>query len=423
VRPVSGLTVGALRLRLANASHEVQQIVIVERIRAAGSRSLVTAPICSKGTAMWKLTRRIWLGSALAQLAAGLAGCGGGSAEPGAKKEPDETRRSPGEQGEASASRQHDKPPGRYVLVELPSEFRAPGFAAAVSATGRVVGQYATAKRRNHACVWDSSSFQDLDRPDGRWSGAMAVNRHGHVVGEMQVSESAEIHAFLWNGKAVQDLGTLGGRESHALAINDSGLIAGYATDEAGQMHAVLWRSGEAPVPLEPLSSGFHQAQAVAINSDGMVVGSSFNDRGVRAVIWKDGKAASLGESGSKGRSFAAGLNDHGEVVGTVDVAGGQSRHACLWTGGAFRDLHDLGFSSSARSINRAGAVVGSYTRDKGEERAFLWHSSRMHDLTDLLEGSRKLTLRFALMIDDRGWIAGVGESGSLPVAFLARPS
>ncbi len=371
---------------------------------------------------MWKLTRRLWMGSTLGQLAAGIAGCRGGSAEPDSKQGLDLTPRTPGDHGKGPGSGKQQALPGRYVLLELPAEFQAPGFAAAVNAGGRVAGQYATAERRNHACVWDSSSFQDLDRPEGRWSGARGVNRHGHVVGEMQASDGPDIHAFFWDGGTLRALGTLGGRESHALAINDSGLIAGYATDEGGRMHTMLWQSGKAPVALEPLSSEFRQAQAVAVNSEGTVVGSAFNDRGWRAVIWRDGKATSLGEPGSKERSFAAGLNDVGQVVGTVDAAGGQNRHAFLWSEGAPRDLHDLGLSSSARSINRAGTVVGSYTSAKGEERAFLWNGARMHDLTGLLDGSPRMTLRCALMIDDRGWIAGVGESRNLPVAFLARP-
>jgi probable HAF family extracellular repeat protein len=310
----------------------------------------------------------------------------------------------------------------RYVLVELPKEFQGPGFAAAVNTAGRVVGQYATARRRNHACVWNSSAFHDIDEPDGCWSGARGLNKRGHVVGEIQTSAGREIHAFLWNGKTLKDLGTLGGRESHAFSINDAGVIAGYATDQEGRMHAVIWSDGRAPLALEALSSEFPQAQAVAVNNEGSVVGSSFNGKGWRAVIWKDGQAASLGEPGSKERSIAAGLNDAGQVVGTVEVNGGQRRHACLWSDGSFRDLHHLGLSSTSTSINQAGTVVGSYTSAKGEARAFLWNGTRMHDLTDLLEGSTKMPLRCAFMIDDRGWIAGVGENRNLPVAFLARP-
>jgi probable HAF family extracellular repeat protein len=308
------------------------------------------------------------------------------------------------------------------LLVELPREFRSPGYAAAINEDGKVAGQFATAERRNHACVWDSSSFRDLDEPGGRLSGARGINRHGHVVGEMQTTADHNLHAFFWDGKSVKDLGMLGGRESRALAINDGGLIAGYSSDTAGLWHAVVWREGITPVVLEPLSPTFPHAQAVAMNNEGIVVGSSFNQTTGRAVLWRDGRAESLEAVEAEVRSIAAGINDEGQVVGTFEVDHGLRRRACMWSKGTMRDLHGLGLSSTATSINRSGHVVGSYTSNKGEERAFVWKGREMHDLTGLLEGATKIALRFALMIDDRGWIAGVAESGGLPSAFLARP-
>jgi probable HAF family extracellular repeat protein len=88
--------------------------------------------------------------------------------------------------------------------------------------------------------------------------------------------------------------------------------------------------------------------------------------------------------------------------------------------------LHDdgLGGTSYASGINNEGHVVGFYTSKEGDDRAFLYSEKRMRDLTGLIKDPGSLVARYARMINDRGWVVGVGSRGNdpRPRPFVARP-
>jgi probable HAF family extracellular repeat protein len=361
-----------------------------------------------------KFTRRLWLGSAVGQLAWSLPGCGGKTSLKSPPPAPgsDSTRTNQSNGGSSRAV-------GSYQLVPLPGELQSPGYAAAINAAGQVAGQITTRQRRNHACLWDSSSVRDLDHPDGLWSGARAMNSQGQVVGESH-DPKHHIRAILWIGTSIVELEYPGSSESHAQTINDAGQVAGYVRTRTGSAQAVLWDRDRKPIELKPLAPEFPQSQAVAMNRQGVVVGSSFNQKVQNPVIWKKGTVENLGTLGGTA-AVAIGINDDAQVVGNSMINNGLHRHACLWSGGSVLDLHQLGTSSTAVGINGQGHVVGSYTTDKGEDRAFVWAAGTMHDLSGLL-AVRGVVLRYPKMIDDRGWIVGVGDLKGVPVPFVARP-
>jgi probable HAF family extracellular repeat protein len=84
-------------------------------------------------------------------------------------------------------------------------------------------------------------------------------------------------------------------------------------------------------------------------------------------------------------------LNNRGQVVGTMNLAGDVNSHGFLWDRGALLDLGTLGGNNSqANWINDAGHIVGSAdlpssppgcTGRKCVHHAFLWKSGVMTDL------------------------------------------
>ena len=97
-------------------------------------------------------------------------------------------------------------------------------------------------------CLWQAGKVHRLGLLPGDDRGrAWAVNERDQVIGFTQNrgADRGE-HGFVWENGTLTALPTLGGRLSLPVALNDRGRIVGWATNKAGQGHAVLWtlRSG-----------------------------------------------------------------------------------------------------------------------------------------------------------------------------------
>ena len=192
----------------------------------------------------------------------------------------------------------------------------------------------------------------DLGTLGGRETVAAAVNGQGQVVGWSR-TRSGSWHAFLWQRGVIQDLGTLGGRSSKALAINSTGVVAGFATTRRGAYHACLWQKG---------------------------------------------KVTDLGAQLGRRNSMAAGINDSGQVLGSLGLASGDLEKArwsgqpVLWQGRAWRRLQDIIRPNRGWQIDRAihinnnGEIAGEMSRPGHvSARAFLWSHSKLEELSSLL--------------------------------------
>jgi probable HAF family extracellular repeat protein len=67
------------------------------------------------------------------------------------------------------------------------------------------------------------------------------------------------------------------------------------------------------------------------------------------------------------------------------------------------------------RGVNASGVVVGFNDVQPQTPRAFVWDATNgMRDLNDLVEAPAGFILDWALKVNDRGWIVGVGHYGPL---------
>ena len=114
----------------------------------------------------------------------------------------------------------------------------------------------------------------------------------------------------------------------------------------------------------------------------------------------------------SRGESYAAGVNETGQVVGEFDTGSNSSFHGFLYSGGAMIDLGTLGGGTSAAyGINAAGQVVGqAQIPGDGAYHAFLYSDGTMIDLNDLVPAD--VTVTNATGINVAGQIVGDGRIG-----------
>ena len=257
--------------------------------------------------------------------------------------------------------------------------------AAAVSPIGIVAGTSdfdsvdlttGTLNRFRHAFYFANGTMMDV----GTLGGSEAFGNGGwnnFVVGSSFVANDTALHAFLWKASthSITDLGTLpGGLNSEALAINTNSVVAGSSDGSDGTTHAVVW-VGKQVHDLGTLGGSF--AKATAINGKNVPVGFSFiaDDAEAHAFV------GSLQDIGTLGGSFASAnaINDEGVVVGFSNTAGDADVHAFVWSPAhGMVDLNSLLPAGSpwdlqsANGISSNGTIVGVGTIN-GESHAFRW--------------------------------------------------
>jgi probable HAF family extracellular repeat protein len=113
-----------------------------------------------------------------------------------------------------------------------------------------------------------------------------------------------------------------------------------------------------------------------SINNAGQVTG--FPAPSGHAQVYSSGKMLDLGTLPGSSASWASGISDAGQVVGSASFSmDGLSTHAFLYSGGKWTDLGSLGGNNTnAVAVNASGQVVGN-----SNGRAFLYSGEKMIDL------------------------------------------
>ncbi len=147
-----------------------------------------------------------------------------------------------------------------------------------------------------------------------------------------------------------------------------------------------------------------------AINNHGQIVGSSGN----HAALWHDGTKTDIGNFRGDAFNRANGINDRGDVVGSINTIEGSK--ALLWTdqgptvlgslGGSFGSLIG-GDQTVATDINSSGQIIGSSNDIYGIIYPTIWRGTTPIKLAALAGGKPA----YANSINDSGTIVGTGES------------
>jgi len=305
----------------------------------------------------------------------------------------------------------------RYAITNLGSLSSRSSYAAGMNDAGQVVGYYHDDSWRMRAFLFSDGTMIDLGTLGGLQADARDINNRGEVVGQAQTADG-HWHAFIWDADAgMRDLGTLGGNTSEAYAINESGQVVGFSDSPDG-MHAFVYADGVmTQVPGTPsyaqsgafdINDSGHMAgillmnggvavafkydtqiatlgwpmltasEAWLINNQGLITGHSWGSGQYRSFLYVDGLVVDLGVLDGFERTYAWGLSESGQVVGSATNTLQGLSHAFIYTGGKLINLntllapgHTWEYLTSANAINSSGQIAGN-GRINGQIRAFL---------------------------------------------------
>jgi probable HAF family extracellular repeat protein len=332
-----------------------------------------------------------------------------------------------------NAAQNHKGKHHHYKLIDI-GTFGGPNSTAAfggppsktLNSHGTVVGEADTSTPDPYCIVdcWINHAFQlrhgvltDLGTlPGVNSSFAFGINSRAWVAGFSQngvidpLTDFPETDAVLWKNSEMINLGTLGGNSSGANSVNNRGQVAGaalnaipdpfsngfpassifdsfpfYLSTNATQSHAFLWQDGT----MRDLGTlGGPDSVAWFVNERGQVGGQSYinfipnETTGVPTVdpflVDEDGKMVDVGSLGGTS-SFLTGLNNRGQMAGTMTLAGDVAFHPFLWGGGVLTDLGTFGGDcGDANALNDAGEVIGWACDNQGAVFAFIWKNSAL---------------------------------------------
>lgn len=311
--------------------------------------------------------------------------------------------------------------------------------AYSINNIGQVVGEAKTASRLGTtAILFDitggGNNIKLGSNLSGNRSNAYSINNHGQAVGE--VGDNAVLFDTTANNNNII-LGTLGYpgdngfNYGHASAINDNGQIVGHSKYGYYNYGTTLFDStGNGNNKY----LGGRGGDWFAINNSGQIVGGDYTTtpyHHMQAMLYDitGNNNILLGTFGGT-YSYAYGINDSGQIVGSATYAGTNGSlnglsHAALFDRSGNRnniDLDPFGTGSTAWSINNNGQIVG----DAGGGYATLFDitgAGNNINLNELIDPSLGWVLETAYGINDNGWIVGAGNKGAYLLTPIPEPA
>ena len=245
-------------------------------------------------------------------------------------------------------------------------------------------------------CLFASGIAQQVQLNDigtlGNNTVAKGVNDSGEVLATSNNGSANEMVTYTTQGGLI-NLGGLG--ESSSITptgINDNGVIVGYYSPSSNNFQPFYYNGNFS----EPTISGINYSSAYfqGINANGLIVGNAQGSP-EQAFTYQIGNGSVNGYLGSYTTTHGYGINNSGDIAGTVGLANGTteggvySASSSSWT---TIGILTGGNSSNGAAINNSGEVVGSSTIQVGNEidtHAVSFFANQLHDLGTIVGSVR----------------------------------
>ncbi|OYY95520.1 MAG: hypothetical protein B7Y41_03190 [Hydrogenophilales bacterium 28-61-23] len=223
---------------------------------------------------------------------------------------------------------------------------------------------------------------------------------------------------------SVTNLGLYPNNGASALAVNNVGEMGGFSTVGLTGTKQAFFASGVPNITITNLHTqggsllgGASGSYAAGINEAGQVVGQALRGDWSAYVPFISTNAGTMVEISPLGGTggTARDINNAGQVVGGAYTAGNTANHAYVYnTSNA--TATDIGAqiigstTSEARGINDAGQVAGSYYTPAYAQRAFFYDGGSVTSIATPGGGNA-----YATGINDSGSVVGSYYTGAYP--------
>jgi probable HAF family extracellular repeat protein len=208
---------------------------------------------------------------------------------------------------------------------------------------------------------------------------ASGVNDRGHIVGTYFCCGGVpgQEHGFLYDrGEFTTiDVPFPGVLHTEANGINNRGQIVGVYLADTGR-HGFLYDDGVFSTIDVPFV-GARSTVAFGINDRGDIVGQYADGQNFRGFLYSRGEFSTLDEPFSQvPNTVAYGINNRGQIVGGYGGTGAGTRHAFMYDRGEFTTI-DVPFSNveymEANAINDRGVIAGNYCCEPHGRHGFIY--------------------------------------------------
>ncbi|HPM36567.1 MAG TPA: T9SS type A sorting domain-containing protein [candidate division Zixibacteria bacterium] len=272
------------------------------------------------------------------------------------------------------------------------------GHWGAINDNAVVVGHEAT---NGQATQWKDGIVTTLPRYSGCYAYAIDISSSGVVVGEDCSRPVCWINGEeVFLGGSGPDFSVSGGAE----CINSNGDIGGwYMSSGSSQLVPVIYSASAGSYQVLNFGGVLDNYGSFGINDRGDLVGQVTMAGEVShwAFVYHNNTLVRLNTSGAEYNvSSARGINNLGMVVGYETIYGGGNCNAVLWEIGNPQPTI-LGTSAIAYAINDSGVAVGQSL--SGNPVIFL--DGQQIDLNTLVAKGSNVILSYAVDINNRGEI------------------
>jgi probable HAF family extracellular repeat protein len=204
---------------------------------------------------------------------------------------------------------------------------------------------------------------------------AWGINNAGQVVGNIGIADAAV--GYLFSNDVLTTLKVPGATETEAWGINNKGqVVGGWGTYPDLFAHSYVYTNGVFTTLNVPGTQDPPNSYALGINDQGDIVGfyTVCSNHGNNCVqhgyLYSNGIYATLDVPGAYSTS-AKSINNAGQIVGSYQVPSDYSYHGFLYANGRFTTIDGpSGTGTALFGINNLGVIVGDYL--SGGQGAFL---------------------------------------------------